>query len=139
VFPMEVGVSEIGVGGDRIFVGILHDITKRKQADEEIRELNASLERRVAERTAESQQLAAIIDASTDLVAIKAPDGRILRLNRAYREVVGGLESHKHLASSLTAFHPHGSADRILHEGFPAAERDGHWHGETEVLAADGR
>ncbi len=78
VFPIEIGVTEIGVGNDRVFVGILRDITARKKAEEEIRELNASLERRVAERTAELRQLGAIIDASTDLVAMKTPDGRLL-------------------------------------------------------------
>ena len=34
-------------------VAIIHDITERKQAEDAVRQLNASLERRVAERTAE--------------------------------------------------------------------------------------
>ncbi len=93
VFPMEIGVSEITVDGDRIFVGILRDITERKKAQEEIRSLNESLERRVKERTAELERveqqkhrLAEILEASPDLVGMADPEGRVLYLNRAFSE-----------------------------------------------------
>lgn len=43
-FPMELSVSEIHVGERRLFTGVLHDITRRKQRQEEkdalLRELN---------------------------------------------------------------------------------------------------
>lgn len=43
-FPMELSVSEIHLGDTRLFTGVLHDITRRKQRQEEkdalLRELN---------------------------------------------------------------------------------------------------
>jgi PAS domain S-box-containing protein len=43
----------VGEGEDVTWHGFLIDVTGRRQAEEEIRQLNADLERRVAERTAE--------------------------------------------------------------------------------------
>jgi len=40
-------------GRPRVLVGVVQDVTERKQAEEEVRRLTADLERRVAERTAE--------------------------------------------------------------------------------------
>ena len=35
VFPMDLSISEINVGGRRMFTGLVHDVTERKQAEEE--------------------------------------------------------------------------------------------------------
>ncbi len=36
--PMQLGVSEVGVKGERLFTGIVHDITDQKQLEKSIRE-----------------------------------------------------------------------------------------------------
>ena len=119
--------------------GVAIDVTHRKRIEAEILALNADLERRVAERTEDVRKLAAIIDSSTDFIAIASPDGSHLWENRAFREAAGvgpdGLRSR----ASIGELHPPRSARRILDEGLPAADRDGHWLGETELIAADGR
>ena len=52
-FLWSVGRALASPSGELEFIGTVMDITERKRAENEIRQLNASLERRVAERTIE--------------------------------------------------------------------------------------
>jgi PAS domain S-box-containing protein len=50
-FPLELSLATWQIRKNRYFTGFIRDITKRKQAEDSIRRLNAELEGRVVERT----------------------------------------------------------------------------------------
>jgi PAS domain S-box-containing protein len=53
IFPMELRISEFYLEGHRQFIGSMRDISERKLARDEILDLNAGLEERVLQRTAQ--------------------------------------------------------------------------------------
>ena len=55
-FPMALAVSEVRLGGRRLFTGIVHDLSVRVQAEEALRQAHDALEQRVQERTAALQE-----------------------------------------------------------------------------------
>ena len=48
---VELAITESGTNGGTMFTGYISDITQRKQAEDEIQQLNAELEQRVRKRT----------------------------------------------------------------------------------------
>lgn len=56
-FPIRLAVSEMWLGEQRFYTGIVHDLTDVKAAEAEIRRLNLELEEKVAERTEELAQV----------------------------------------------------------------------------------
>jgi PAS domain S-box-containing protein len=50
-FPIEVAVTKTEQDGGSVFTGYISDITERKRAEEEVKQLNAQLEQRVRKRT----------------------------------------------------------------------------------------
>jgi len=81
--PLEVLVTWIEVEGRNLHVAVARDISERKRTERELLELNQSLERRVAERTAalttsEAQLRAVVEHAPEAIVVFDGDTGRFL-------------------------------------------------------------
>jgi len=72
--PLEVSCTAIVLDGRNINVAIARDVTERKKAEQESRELNQSLERRVNERTAalttSEARFRALVEAAPDAIVV---------------------------------------------------------------------
>ncbi len=51
LFPMDLSIAEVHVGQRRLFTGLVHDVTDRKEAEEDLRKARDELEVRVQKRT----------------------------------------------------------------------------------------
>lgn len=71
VFPLDVAVGQMDISGQRMFVGIVRDITARQQAQEEMRKLSSAVEQ------------------TGDSVMITSCDGAIEYVNRAFEMITG--------------------------------------------------
>jgi PAS domain S-box-containing protein len=111
----------IGKDGKRYGrIWTFRDISERKRADEA------------------RDRLIAILESTTDLVSIADPQGHLIYLNRAGRNL---LEVHDGDVNKtvIREFHPKGDSNPILTEGLPTAIREGVWSGESMVLSRTGR
>ena len=130
------GVQEVVVLGQS-FVR-MRDAIREKMADlaENNRRLHAEMvQRHQAEQ--ERDRLVSILEATTDIVSMADPTGKLLYLNRAGRSKFG-IAPGGALDAVIPQAHPEWASNIILERGLPAAVRDGVWSGETAVLARDG-
>ena len=72
-FPIELGVTEARFEKERLFVGMIRDITERKQIEQKLRDNAASLQRYYEETEAESRLARALIDQQLLRPGLKDP------------------------------------------------------------------
>ena len=103
VFPLEISITELRHGRQRLFTGIVRDITERKRAEQELRMAHDDLEARVEKRTRELTREAAerrqaeeslrlagkVIDNLTEAVVIVDPDFKVTAVNPAFTQITG--------------------------------------------------
>ena len=92
------------------YVGTFTDITKRRIAEANLSQLNRQLEVVVEERTqdvlAQEAQLLDLFENATDLIQGLSPDGRILFVNRAWKQTLGYSEDEIKTMSIFQIIHP---------------------------------
>ena len=62
---------------------LFKDVTSRRKAEIALQDLNATLEKRIAEALAERKVLADLVEGTDAIVQVSAPDFRLLAINRA--------------------------------------------------------
>ena len=92
--PLEVLATPIPADGRNLYVLVSRDISERKNAEQEIRELNQTLERRIQERTAEltarEEQLRTLIDHAPEaIVVFSGATGRFMSCNENALQLYG--------------------------------------------------
>ena len=92
--PLEVSCTPILMAGKNLYVVISRDISERKRAEQESRELNLSLERRVTERTAElsasEARFRAMVEHAPEAIVVYSADtGRFLFGNQHACDLYG--------------------------------------------------
>lgn len=92
---------------------------------------------RIRRGDAERDRLAAILEATPDLVSMAEPDGKVVYLNAAARRALGVAEGSMP-DRQIAMGHP-ARARPAIEQAVQAALAQGCWRGETVVLAADGR
>lgn len=103
------------------YVSTGKDITPRMRAEEE------------------RKQLVAILEATTDLVAITGIDGEVVYLNGAGRKMLGVGPEERLSKIKLPNVVPEGARTLLLGEAIPSAIRNGSWSGETAFIDPLGR
>jgi PAS domain S-box-containing protein len=116
----------------------LHDLTEVRTAQIALEAERASLEQRVADRTAELQLFKAIVEASEESIAISDPGGALIYINPAHARLFGrSLEAARGV--NYRDYYPPESIAVLDREVVPRLKRGEGWEGELDVFGCQGR
>ena len=73
--PLDLSVSEVQLGNERLFTSLIRDITRRKQAEERLRQ--------------SEEQLRLTFESAPIGIATVSPDGSLLDVNTAFCNILG--------------------------------------------------
>ena len=90
------------------------------------------------ESEAERVRLTAILESTSDLVSIAIPDGKLVYLNSAGKNLLGYPKEEEVSRHSIPEAHPQWAYDRVRLEGLPQAAQGGVWRGEVALLGPKG-
>ena len=103
------------------FLSVWQDVTARQRAE------------------AQQRRLLAVVEHTSDFVAIGHPDGRVEWYNRAARRMLGLRDDEDIRSIRIPDTHPEWAGRLVMEQGIPTAIREGIWRGETAFLSRDGR
>jgi PAS domain S-box-containing protein len=86
----------------------------------------------------QNRKLAAIVEASCDLIGTTSPEGKVDYLNPAFRSQLGYGKELPADRFQISTFHPESMYREIIEEGIPCAIKEGAWQGDTVLLRQDG-
>ena len=104
-------------------------------------DLNQSLQAEINDRQLaekERDRLIAIIQASTDIIGMSSPEGKILWNNVQASRVRGLLPDADVSSLDIPTYHPAWALEIIQNQAIPAAIANGVWLGETALLTHEG-
>jgi PAS domain S-box-containing protein len=104
-------------------------------------ELNQSLQSEISERKLaekERDRLIAIIQASTDIIGMTSPQGKVIWNNMQANKVQGLPPDADVSDLTISKYHPQWALEIIQNQGIPNAVQQGTWVGETALLTHEG-
>ena len=80
-----------------------------------------------------------VMGASTDFMGLASPDGKVIGINPAGRQMVGMGDDEDVSTLTIASLHPVRIHDMIFTEAIPTAMQKGSWRGTSALLSSDGR
>jgi PAS domain S-box-containing protein len=120
VRTVEVYSTPIAIHGKLILSSIIHDITERKQVEDDLRLFKT------------------IVEVSSEAIAISDPEGRLIYINPAHKKLFGRApEQDQRLSYQI--YYPPESAKVLEEVVVPLLSRGESWEGTLEVFDVAGR